>query len=263
MDLQSAVDELYAAPLADFVTVRGRLVPTTKGADPELAAQIKALRKPTAVAWLLNRVARDEPAVVADLNALGERMRAAQAQGDMAELAARRPERRAAIDTLVAAAGRCAVASQARFGPAAQDEVDATAVAALADERSGRALASGHLLRPLTYAGFGEVELDDAVATPLRLLSPLPQDPTDEGDDPNDLDATRQQADAAERERRERLDAARDDLREAERDLGDARLTESRARAALVAARDVVNTSEAHVARVTQLITQLETRREA
>ena len=36
----------------------------------DLAAAITALRKPTRTAWLLNRVARDEPQVVADLIAL-------------------------------------------------------------------------------------------------------------------------------------------------------------------------------------------------
>nr|WP_257908205.1 hypothetical protein [Janibacter limosus] len=167
MDLRAAVDELYGVPLADFVATRTRLVTATKGDDPALAAEIKALRKPTVAAWLLNRVARDEPQVIADLEELGARMRSAQSQGDMPAPAQARPERRAAIDPLIAAAGRCAESSGATFGPSTRDEVDATAVAALADEQSGRALASGSLLRPLSYAGFGEVELDDAVATPF------------------------------------------------------------------------------------------------
>lgn len=111
MRLEDAVDELYAAAPADFVATRTRLAREAKGDDPDLAAAITALRKPTRTAWLLNRVARDEPQVVADLTALGERMRAAQAKGDGATLAQARPERRAAIDALVAAAGRCAEAT--------------------------------------------------------------------------------------------------------------------------------------------------------
>ena len=106
---------------------------------------------------------------------------------------------------LVAAAGRCAEATGSPFGAAARGEVDATAVAVLADEQSGRALASGTLLRALTYAGFGEVELDDAVATPLRLLPPLPDDAGDGAADP--------EVDAQERARQAALDSARDELR--------------------------------------------------
>lgn len=269
MDLRAAVDELYGVPLADFVATRTRLVTATKGDDPALAAEIKALRKPTVAAWLLNRVARDEPQVIADLEELGARMRSAQSQGDMPALAQARPERRAAIDALIAAAGRCAESSGATFGPSTQDEVDATAVAALADEQSGRALASGSLLRPLSYAGFGEVELDDAVATPLRLVPPLPDDETDEpaeSDDGSDGDGDSdesEQARQAERARQQELQEAREELREAERELGAARSAESRARAALVAARDRVNTGEARVADVTRVITRLETRPEA
>lgn len=267
MDLRAAVDELYGVPLADFVATRTRLVTATKGDDPALAAEIKALRKPTVAAWLLNRVARDEPQVIADLEELGARMRSAQSQGDMPALAQARPERRAAIDALIAAAGRCAESSGATFGPSTQDEVDATAVAALADEQSGRALASGSLLRPLSYAGFGEVELDDAVATPLRLVPPLPDDETDEpaeSDDDGDGDGEEsEQARQAERARQQQLQEARDELGEAERELAAARSAESRARAALVAARDRVNTGEARVADVTRVITRLETRPEA
>lgn len=262
MDLRAAVDELYGVPLADFVATRTRLTTAAKGDDPALAADVKALRKPTVAAWLLNRVARDEPQVIADLNRLGVRMRTAQSQGDMTALAEARPERRAVIDALIAAAGRCAEASDAKYGPSTQDDIDATAVAALADEQSGRALASGSLLRPLSYAGFGEVELDDAVATPLRLVPPLPNDEMDEADE-GDTTAKRREVDQAERARQQDLHTARDDLRDAERELSAARLAESQARAALVAARDLVNTHEARVADVTDLIARLETRPKA
>lgn len=249
MDLAAALDELYGVAPADFVATRGRLVGQAQAADdPELAAELKGLRKPTVVAWLLNRVAREEPDVVAPLLDLGERMRAAQAKGDGAALAAARPERHEAIDGLVAAARGVAEATGTSFGAAAQDGVSATAVAVLADPASGQALASGRLLRPLAYAGFGEVELDDAVAL-LRLVPPV----ADDGDDDEPVDED-------ERARREELEAARDRLREAERALCAARLTESEARAALTAARDRTRECETDVADVTAEVERLETR---
>lgn len=248
MDLAAALDELYGVAPSDFVAVRGRLVAEAKASDPELAAELKGLRKPTVVAWLLNRVAREEADVVAALLDLGERMRYAQAKGDGAALAAARPERHEAIDGLVGAARGVAETTGTSFGAAAQDGVSATAVAVLADPASGQALASGRLLRPLAYAGFGEVELDDAVAL-LRLVPPVADDEDD--DEPVDED---------ERARREELEAARDRLREAERALSAARLTESEARAALTAARDRTRECETHVADVTAEVERLETR---
>lgn len=248
MDLAAALDELYGVAPSDFVATRNRLVAEAKASDPELAAELKGLRKPTVVAWLLNRVAREEADVVAALLDLGERMRYAQAKGDGAALAAARPERHEAIDGLVGAARGVAETTGTSFGAAAQDGVSATAVAVLADPASGQALASGRLLRPLAYAGFGEVELDEAVAL-LRLVPPVADDEDD--DEPVDED---------ERARREELEAARDRLREAERALSAARLTESEARAALTAARDRTRECETHVADVTAEVERLETR---
>lgn len=255
MDLSAAVDELYGADPADFIAVRGRLVGEAKAADePALAAELATLRKPTLVAWLLNRVAREEPGVIADLLDLGERMRTAQAKGDGEALAAARPERHEAIEAIGGAARRCAEAAGSRFGAAASDGVAATAVAALADPASGQALASGRLLRPLSYAGFGEVELDDAVAL-LRLVPPIPDD--EESDGAGEFpDAEALAHDRA-------LTEARDALRESERGLSTARLAHSQALAALEDAAAAVERLDDQVARSARRVTELETRRRA
>lgn len=250
MDPAQAVDELYGTPPTDFVAVRTRLAAEAKTADdPALAAELRSLRKPTAVAWLLNRAARTEPTAITDVLDLGERMRTAQAKGDGAALSAARPERQAVIDGLVAAVRRCAEATGSPFGAAAVDGVTSTAVAALADPASGQALASGRLLRPLAYAGLGEVELDDAVAL-LRLVPPLP-----DGDEDDAV-----VVDEAEAARQRKLASAREALRDAERDLGAARLVESEARAALTAARDRRRECTSRVSEQTAEVKRLETR---
>ena len=267
MDLGEAVDELYAAPLADFVAVRGALVARAKDEAPDLVAELKSLRKPTLVAWLLNRVARDEPDVVSDLLDLGERMRTAQAKGDGAALSAARPERHDRIEALVQAARRCASESGMALGAGASDGVAATAVAVLADPTSGAALASGRLLRPLAYAGFGEVELDDAVAV-LRLVPPLadsgrdtPESDTPEGNVCDSSDGCETGVRAAERERREReLTEARDELREVERALSSAKLAHSEVLSALEVAAEEVRRLEREVADSTARIRRIETR---
>lgn len=271
MDLGAAVDEIYAAPLAEFVAVRTRLVTRAKGEAPELVGELKALRKPTIVAWLLNRVAREESTVVSDLLDLGERMRAAQAKGDGTTLAAARPERREAIEALVAAARRCAEATGTTFGDSAADGV-------------GEALASGRLLRPLAYAGFGEVELDDAVAV-LRLVPPLRErgdeddecsvttdeeeperaerDSVESGDAENAEDAEDRREQERRREQEHALAQARDELRENERELSAARLAHSEAAALLEAAAEEVERLEAEVTAAAERVTEVETRPDA
>ena len=174
--------------------------------------------------------------MVAALLDLGERMRTAQAKGDATALSAARPERRARIEALTAAAGRVATAHASTFAPSTQEAVRATAVAALADGDSGAALASGRLLRPLAYAGFGEVELDDAVA-PLFLV-PSPTGHEDEaGQEQSTSDAEEDGAararEAADRARQEARSAARDALRVSERELSAARLQRAEAEQAL------------------------------
>lgn len=257
MDPADAVDELYGAPLPDFIATRSRWVAAARSAgDSELAAELAALRKPTLAAWLLNMVTRNEPRAVAELTALGERMRAAQAKGDGEALAAARPERREALDALSEAARRCAQTAGVAFGSSVHEQVVATGVAALADPDSGRALASGQLLRPLSYAGFGEVELDDAVAAPLRLVPPLPDEASSEAAPARQPE----RVDESELARQAELADAREGLREAERDLGAARLAEEQAREALAAARERTADLTAEVARATAEVKHLRTR---
>jgi len=165
-------------------------------------------------------------------------MRTAQAKGDGTALAEARPERHERIEALVATVRGLAEERGRRFGPAARDQVADTAVAALADEASGRALASGQLLRALRYAGFGEVELDDAVATPLRLVPPVPA-----GEEPEE------ELDEAAARRAAELEEARDRLRETERELSAARLARSEAEQALADATARVEELEGEVAR--------------
>jgi hypothetical protein len=76
-DLETAVDQLHAVPLEDFVAERKRLAKELRAAgDRESAAELAKLPKPSAPAWALNRVARDEP------EALGGWFEAAQALRD-------------------------------------------------------------------------------------------------------------------------------------------------------------------------------------
>ena len=162
--LGGAVDALYAALPEEFMALRKRLVAAAKDAhDKGAAAEIGRLRKPSLAAWAVNLAARGTPAVVADLVDVGTRMRVAQSHLDTATLTTMRPERDSLIAAWVEAAREAVAAHGRQLSPAAEQEVRATVIAALADEAAAEAVVSGALTRSLSYSGFGEVDLSEAV----------------------------------------------------------------------------------------------------
>ena len=160
-----AMQTLYAAGPDEFMATRARLVAAAKaGSAKGVASEIGKLRKPSVAAWAVNLTARVAPDVVEELVDLGAQMRAAQSRLDALALTGMRKERDAAVDAFVAAATDAVNDAGRRLSTAAQQEVRATAIAALADEQASTAVASGQLTRALSYSGFGEVDLSEAVA---------------------------------------------------------------------------------------------------
>jgi hypothetical protein len=163
--LAEAMQALYAVGPDEFMATRGQLVAAAKaGSDKSVASEIGKLRKPSVAAWAVNLTARVAPDVVDELVDLGAQMRQAQSRLDALALTGMRKERDAAVDAFVAAATDAVQEAGRSLSPAAQQEVRATAIAALADEQASTAVASGQLTRALSYSGFGEVDLSEAVA---------------------------------------------------------------------------------------------------
>ena len=163
--LATAMQSLYAAAPDEFMAARSALVAAAKAAgEAEAAAEIGKLRKPSLAAWAVNLTARTAPDVVSALTDLGVQMRAAQSRMDTGSLTAMRGDRDAAVDSFVRAASEAVGGSGRSLSAAAQQDVRATAIAALADERASAAVTSGQLTRALSYSGFGEVDLAVAVA---------------------------------------------------------------------------------------------------
>lgn len=160
-----ALGTLYAASPEEFIEVRRRLVAAAREhGDQAAAREIGLLRKPSVAGWTLNTVARAEPERVQAVLDLGERMRAAQGRLDAATLTALRPERDAVVAALVSSATALAADRGRTLSASVLDEIRSTVVAALADAAAAQALASGQLTRSLSYSGFGEVDLSEAVA---------------------------------------------------------------------------------------------------
>ena len=123
------VDDLYGAPLEEFVPRRDALAKALKaGGDKEGAAAVKKLPKPTRAAWAVNRLVREQPAEVRALLDAGEALEGAQQQ---LLKGADREVLRGAAD----AARRLveALAAEADADGATQDKVRATLHAATVD----------------------------------------------------------------------------------------------------------------------------------
>ena len=82
-EVERELDRLYGLPLGEFVGARDELAKRLRGEDRrDEAEQVKALRKPSVSAWLVNQVARERELDVQRLLSAGERLRTAQVAGE-------------------------------------------------------------------------------------------------------------------------------------------------------------------------------------
>ena len=75
-DLLEVADELYALALPDFTPARDARAKDLKGT--ELAAPVKALKKPSLAAWVVNLLVRRESEQVQRILEVGASLREAQ-----------------------------------------------------------------------------------------------------------------------------------------------------------------------------------------
>ncbi|WP_289016890.1 hypothetical protein [uncultured Ornithinimicrobium sp.] len=160
--LAHAVQALFAVPAAEFVATRTALAKELRGArHRDAAKELTGMRKPSVSAAAVNALVRAEDPVVDRLVELGGAMRQATSALDGRALAALRTDRDELLRDWVRAAAEHAGGS---LTPSVEAEVRDTAVAALADADATQVVTSGSLTRALSYSGFGEVDLADAVA---------------------------------------------------------------------------------------------------
>lgn len=155
------VDALYGGGRAEFVAARNRLVRKLKTAgEPERAAEVAQLRRPSVAAWAVNQLARRHPDDVDGLLRAGARLRAAQdealAGGDPENLRDASRARRDALARLVDQAVGL-LAEQGSSPDAHRDAITATLDAASLDAEAGEAVRRGRLSSGLAApSGFGD-----------------------------------------------------------------------------------------------------------
>lgn len=167
-------DELYALAPEDFTAARDAAAAKAKAErDSASAKALTALRRPSVAAWLVNRLAARQTELLDQLIVLGPALAEAQSAGRGEELRSLGRQRRELVksvtDAAIVDAGR-SVSSGVR------GEVAGTFEAALADPASAQAVRSARLVRALSYAGFGGVDLSGAVA-PSGKLADVAADP--------------------------------------------------------------------------------------
>ncbi|MDO5739004.1 MAG: hypothetical protein Q4P07_02530 [Ornithinimicrobium sp.] len=186
--LSRAVWAVYGVAPAEFVSVRKEWVTRLKAAGHrDVAKEIGALRKPSVSADAINTLVRAGDPVVGLLVNVGTRLRHAQAALDAGGMAALREERDEVLAAWVAAARAHSLSGSLTSGVEA--EVRDTGVAALADAAATEVATSGSLTRALSYSGFGEVDVADAVArTSTGVVLTRIQGGRDDAEDPDSPD---------------------------------------------------------------------------
>lgn len=166
-ELLAIADDLYALSLPDFTPARDARAKELKGSD--LAAPVKALKKPSLAAWVVNLLVRREGDQVDRILGVGASLREAQAAMSGDDLRALTRQRRQVTAAITQQARSLASEAGVKVTSAVADQVEATLTAAMLDERCAQAVRSGLLVTALSTTGVGETDLSGAVALPGAL----------------------------------------------------------------------------------------------
>ena len=150
------VDRLYGLPLEDFTGERNELAKRLRGAgDREAAEEVRRLPKPTVPVWLVNQLARTNEVPMRALLRSGDKLRDAQrtvlAGGNADDLREAQREERDVVARLTAQARKL----MPKVSSSALERVAETLrAAAVADDETRELLKRGRLTGELELSGF-------------------------------------------------------------------------------------------------------------
>jgi hypothetical protein len=168
VDVDEVADELYALTPEEFTPARNARAKEAKAAgEAETAAAIAALRKPTAVAWLANALARQRPDEIGPLLDLGDALREATATLSGPELRELSSQRHRLVYAMVQQAKAVAAESGRRVTDDVARKLEETLTAALSNAEYGEQLRQARLTDALVPGGF-----PTGAETTIRSTSP-------------------------------------------------------------------------------------------
>jgi hypothetical protein len=209
--------DLYGLPLDEFTKTRDELAKELRNAGKKEAAdEVKALRKPTVSAWMINQLARRHPQEMKALVKAGDDLRKAQRGAvsgrDPEQLREATRSHRDRLDDLTSFARH-----ELDAGGQTLQRVAQTLRAASIDKQASKALLAGTLATDVEQAGFGPLlsEVPLPAGRRPRPAKPKPRKAPDRSrEQAAKLRRQLQEARKGAREERRRADAA---AREAER----------------------------------------------
>ncbi|MCX6397751.1 MAG: hypothetical protein NTV23_14795 [Propionibacteriales bacterium] len=166
-DLVVVADELYALAPGEFTAARDRAA--RAAADKALSLRVKALRKPSLAAWLVNLLVRREAEQIDQVLTLAESLRAAAASLDGDELRTLTRQRRQLTSALTTTAGRLAREFDVRMTPAVADQVEGVLTAAMLDPVAAQVVRSGLVVTGFTATGVSVLDVAAVCAVPDAL----------------------------------------------------------------------------------------------
>lgn len=169
-DLAEIASELYSQPLGSFTAARNERAKSL--ADKSLGKEVRALRKPSASAWLLNMMWVRRGSSLKEALQLGADMRQAQEDLDRSELKKLGTQRQQLIAALVKDGSALAEELGHPVSPSIAVEMEQTLRAAMADAHAAAAVSTGRLVRPLEATGWEAVDLSGAVGGPFDAGNP-------------------------------------------------------------------------------------------
>jgi len=222
-ELETAVVAVYRGPLEEFISRRDALAKELRAAKRrEDADRVKALRKPSRTAWVLDNIVHEDPSVLDQLTAA---IGAAQTVHSGADLRAALDNVRTAIRDVAAAGARVAI----RAGQPIDASALVTAVHAVIGETSAfNDLRAGRLVEVPAGGGLDilsaitiSVPSPPSVAPSQPIAAPIPTPPN--------AAPSAESARQAEQKAARAIAAARADLQRAEASLATAREQSDRA----------------------------------
>ncbi len=241
VEAEAALDELYTTAPPGFVARREELAAAAKAAGrPEEARLIHAARRPTLAAWAANLLLRSRPQESGRFLELGQALRGAYRTLDSDGIRKLSEQSRSVVSALSRQAAQLARDAGHPLSHTAQQDVETTLRAVLADRHAAGQWATGRLegaLIPPSAFPPSAAPAGGAAHKPSRSTSPSPPSPPSP---PRARARARAKDEVAERRRRRQEDIAQAEeaAKAAERRLSGQRAAQADADAGLRQARD-------------------------
>lgn len=162
------VSLLYGLPIDEFTKKRDELAAAyKKQGEADAAKVIKALKKPTVVAWLVNQLAREYRAVVEQLLEASAQLASSRGREEVGKAQARRSE---IIGSLVDGARQIGAKEGQSPPTQTMDKVTRMLLAATADESGRQMLSRGVFTTEIAPGGFTGASFEEPSREEIAVM---------------------------------------------------------------------------------------------